>query len=54
MASFQLLVPFLAVIISAVVLGEALEPVQALGGALIILGIWAGRQTQLPFRRRLR
>jgi drug/metabolite transporter (DMT)-like permease len=53
-ASFQLLVPFLAVVISAVVLGEALAPVQALGGALIILGIWAGRQTQLPFRRRLR
>ena len=53
-ASFQLLVPFLAVVISAVVLGEALEPVQAIGGALILLGIWAGRQTQLPFRRRLR
>jgi drug/metabolite transporter (DMT)-like permease len=53
-ASFQLLVPFLAVVISAFVLGEALEPVQALGGALIILGIWAGRQTQLPFRRSLR
>lgn len=53
-ASFQLLVPFLAVVISAVVLGEALAPVQALGGAQIILGIWAGRQTRLPFRRGLR
>ena len=53
-ASFQLLVPFLAVVISAIVLSEALEPVQAIGGALILLGIWAGRQTQLPFRRRLR
>jgi len=53
-ASFQLLVPFLAVVISALVLGEALEPVQALGGTLILLGIWAGRQTQLPRRLRLR
>jgi drug/metabolite transporter (DMT)-like permease len=53
-ASFQLLVPFLAVVVSAIVLSEALEPIQALGGALILLGIWAGRQTNLPFRRRLR
>ena len=30
------------------------EAVQALGGALIILGIWAGRQTRLPFRRGVR
>jgi drug/metabolite transporter (DMT)-like permease len=42
------------VVISAIVLSEALEPVQAIGGALILLGIWAGRQTRLPFRRRLR
>jgi drug/metabolite transporter (DMT)-like permease len=53
-ASFQLLVPFLAVVVSSIVLSEALEPVQALGGALIILGIWAGRQTRLPFRRGVR
>jgi probable blue pigment (indigoidine) exporter len=53
-ASFQLLVPFLAVVVSAIVLSEALEPIQALGGVLILLGIWAGRQTNLPFRRRLR
>ncbi|MEY3683617.1 MAG: hypothetical protein RIS62_327 [Chloroflexota bacterium] len=53
-ASFQLLVPFLAVVVSAVVLSEALEPIQAFGGALILLGIWAGRQTGSPFRRRLR
>lgn len=53
-ASFQLLVPFLAVVVSAIVLSEALEPIQALGGTLILLGIWAGRQTSLPFRRRLR
>lgn len=53
-ASFQLLVPFLAVVVSAVVLNEAPAPIQALGGALILLGIWAGRQTTLPFRRRLR
>lgn len=52
-ASFQLLVPFLAVVVSSLVLGEALEPVQALGGALIVLGIWVGRQTRLPFPRRL-
>lgn len=52
-ASFQLLVPFLAVVVSSIVLREALEPVQALGGALIVLGIWVGRQTRLPFRRRL-
>lgn len=53
-ASFQLLVPFLAVIVSAIVLNEAPAPIQALGGALILLGIWAGRQTTLPFGRRLR
>ena len=53
-ASFQLLVPFLAVVVSSIVLGEALEPVQALGGALIVLGIWTGRQTRLPFRRGVR
>jgi drug/metabolite transporter (DMT)-like permease len=53
-ASFQLLVPFLAVVVSAAVLSEALEPIQAFGGALILLGIWAGRQTSSPFRRRLR
>mgnify|MGYP003336746346 CR=1 FL=1 len=53
-ASFQLLVPFLAVVVSSIVLGEALEPVQALGGTLIIVGIWVGRQTRLPFRRGVR
>ncbi|MBU6256059.1 MAG: DMT family transporter [Chloroflexi bacterium] len=53
-ASFQLLVPFLAVVVSAIVLNEAPAPIQALGGALILLGIWAGRQTTLPFGRRLR
>lgn len=53
-ASFQLLVPFLAVLVSAIVLNEAPAPIQAVGGALILLGIWAGRQTGLPFRRRLR
>jgi drug/metabolite transporter (DMT)-like permease len=53
-ASFQLLVPFLAVVVSAIVLNEAPAPIQAVGGALILLGIWAGRQTALPFRRRLR
>lgn len=53
-ASFQLLVPFLAVVVSAIVLNEAPAPIQAVGGALILLGIWAGRQTTLPFRRRLR
>jgi len=53
-SSFQLLVPFLAVIVSAIVLSEAPAPIQAFGGALILLGIWAGRQTNLPFRRRLR
>ena len=53
-ASFQLLVPFLAVLVSAIVLNEAPAPIQAAGGALILLGIWAGRQTGLPFRRRLR
>jgi drug/metabolite transporter (DMT)-like permease len=47
-------VPFLAVVVSAAVLSEALEPIQAFGGALILLGIWAGRQTSSPFRRRLR
>ena len=61
-ASFQLLVPFLAVVVSLVVLGEALEPVQALGGALIVFGIWIGRRPSLrdalraipPLRRILR
>jgi len=53
-ASFQLLVPFLAIVISAVVLAEALEPIQALGGALIILGIWVGRRTGVSLPRRLR
>lgn len=61
-ASFQLLVPFLAVVVSLIVLAEALEPVQALGGALIIFGIWIGRRPSLretlrslpPLRRVLR
>jgi len=29
-------VPFLAVVVSAAVLSEALEPIQAFGGALIL------------------
>jgi hypothetical protein len=53
-ANFQLLVPFLAVVVSVIVLGEALEPVQALGGSLIILGIWVSRRTHLTQPRRLR
>ena len=53
-SSFQLLVPFLAVIVSAIVLSEVPAPIQALGGALILLGIWSGRQTSFPFPRRLR
>ena len=53
-ASFQLLVPFLAVVVSALVLAEAPAPIQAVGGALILVGIWTGRQTGLPFRRRVR
>jgi drug/metabolite transporter (DMT)-like permease len=46
-ATFSSLVIFLEAIAAAVfgwaVLGEALTPIQALGGALILFGIWVAR-----------
>lgn len=37
--AFQFLVPFIAVLIAALFLGEAIRPEQLLGGAVIVLGV---------------
>jgi O-acetylserine/cysteine efflux transporter len=38
--SFALLVPIIGVVSSALILGEALTPLTAIGGGVVLLGLW--------------
>lgn len=44
----QFLVPFIAVLLGAMFLAEAIEPAQLAGGAVIILGVAITRRLRLP------
>jgi drug/metabolite transporter (DMT)-like permease len=46
--AFQFLVPALAVVLAAIFLGEAIRPVQVLGGAVILAGVALLRSGSLP------
>jgi O-acetylserine/cysteine efflux transporter len=49
--TYQFLVPALAVILAAVVLGEAIHPEQVVGGTIIVLGILVARSDRVAPRR---
>jgi drug/metabolite transporter (DMT)-like permease len=46
--AFQALVPALAVVLAAIFLGEAIRPVQVVGGAVILAGVALVRRGALP------
>jgi drug/metabolite transporter (DMT)-like permease len=46
--AFQFLVPALAVILAAAFLGEAIRPVQVLGGVVILVGVALLRRGSWP------
>ncbi|MEO8470525.1 MAG: DMT family transporter [Chloroflexota bacterium] len=46
----QFLVPFVAVLLGAAFLSEAIQPAQLAGGAVIIAGVIVTRNLRLPFR----
>jgi drug/metabolite transporter (DMT)-like permease len=48
-ASFALLVPIFGVLSSVLVLGERLRPLLAVGGAIVLVGLWL---VQTPGRSR--
>ena len=48
----QFLVPFIAVLLGAAFLSEAIQPAQLAGGAVIIAGVAITRAIRLPFRTR--
>jgi drug/metabolite transporter (DMT)-like permease len=48
---FQFLVPAFAVMLAALLLGEAIVPAQILGGLVIVAGILVSRMHSLSFRR---
>lgn len=51
--AFQFLVPALAVVLAAIFLGEAIRPVQVVGGAVILAGVALLRSGVWPGRTRL-
>ncbi|MEO5918667.1 MAG: DMT family transporter [Candidatus Limnocylindrales bacterium] len=44
----QFLVPFIAVVFGAMFLGEAIQPIQIAGGAVIIIGVAIARALRIP------
>jgi drug/metabolite transporter (DMT)-like permease len=52
--AFQFLVPGLAVVLAAIFLGEAIRPVQVLGGVVILAGVALLRRGAWPGRRFVR
>ncbi len=47
----QFLVPAFAVVLAAILLGEAIVPVQVVGGLVIVSGILVSRMNRVSFRR---
>jgi drug/metabolite transporter (DMT)-like permease len=52
--NYQFLVPAIAVVLAALVLGEAIQPAQVIGGVVILLGILVARSAPRVVSRRLR
>jgi drug/metabolite transporter (DMT)-like permease len=48
---FQFLVPAFAIMLAALLLGEAIVPAQILGGLVIVAGIFISRMHSVSFRR---
>jgi len=52
--AFQFLVPALAVVMAAVFLSEPIRPIQIVGGAIILAGVWLLRRGSWPGRDAVR